>query len=110
MCGRNLPRRAVRRSIPAQAFGLKKYRGGIEPRSSTCDKEHTTASLGHAEILGIQDSPCDCSLGTKHNTRVRPRLPWRLKFPVFSSKCTEKAAEGVAFVAEYPRNVFPNND
>lgn len=50
--------RPSRRAIPARAFSLKKYFEGIEPCSSTCDNEHTAASLGQAEILGVQDPPC----------------------------------------------------
>ena len=50
-------RRAQRRRIPARAFALKQYFGGIEPRSSTCDNKHTLASLGRAEILGIEHPP-----------------------------------------------------
>jgi hypothetical protein len=51
--GSALPRFSARRSIPAQAFPLKKNRGGIKPVSSTCDNEHAAASLGQAEELGI---------------------------------------------------------
>src|SRR5690606_23750024 len=67
--------RPSRRAIPASAFVLKKYRCGIEPLSSTCHNEHTAASLGQAEILGIQDPPCGCSLGSIHTTSVRPSSP-----------------------------------
>ena len=73
--GRVLPLASARRSIPAQAFALKKYLGGIESVSSTCDNEHTAASLGQAEILGVQDPPRDCSFGSIHTTSVRPFLP-----------------------------------
>src|SRR5438067_412908 len=57
--GSVFPRVAARRRIPAQAVALKKYRCGIEPFSSTCDNEHTAASLGHSEILGIENPPRD---------------------------------------------------
>ena len=75
--GRVLPLFAARRSIPAQAFELKKNRCGIEPLSSTCDNEHTTASLGQSEELGVEDPPRDCARGSKSHTRVRPFSPWR---------------------------------
>ncbi|WP_160328451.1 MULTISPECIES: hypothetical protein [Pseudomonas] len=42
---------STRRNILAHTFALKKYLGGIEPVSNTCDNEHTTASLGQAETL-----------------------------------------------------------
>jgi hypothetical protein len=45
---------AARRRIPAQAFGLKKYRGGTAPVSKIADNEHTLASLGQSEVLGIE--------------------------------------------------------
>lgn len=50
--GNVLPLASARRSIPAQAFSLKKYLGGIESVSSTCDNEHTTASLGQFRNIG----------------------------------------------------------
>ncbi|AMZ71393.1 hypothetical protein TK06_09920 [Pseudomonas fluorescens] len=91
-------------------MALKKYRGGIESHASTCDKEHTTASLGQAEILGIQDAPRDCSLGAKHNTCVRPSLPWGDEFMFFASQCCDKTSEGVAPIGEHAENVFPDDD
>ena len=51
------PRFAARRSIPAQAFALKKYRRGTAPVSKMSDNEDATASLGHSEELSVQDSP-----------------------------------------------------
>src|SRR5450830_1431090 len=91
---------SARRSIPAHAFSLKKYLGGIEPVSSTCDNEHTASSLGQAEILGVQDPPRDCSFGSIHTTSVLPFFPWWLQLAVFPSKRAKKASEGVPFVAE----------
>src|SRR5690554_638913 len=92
-CGNVLPRLSARRNIPAHAFGLKKYRGGIEPSSSTCENEHTAASVGQAEILGIQNPPCCCSLGSIHPTRVRPPSPCRLKRFGFAHQGCEEAVE-----------------
>lgn len=84
--GRALPRFAARRSIPAHAFELKKYRRGIEPLSSTCDNEHTAAALGQSEELGVEDPPRDCARGSKSHTRVRPFSPWRNEGGVLSRK------------------------
>ena len=54
---RSFPRFAARRSIPAQAFALKKYRRGTPPVSKMSDNEDATASLGHSEELSVQHSP-----------------------------------------------------
>jgi hypothetical protein len=48
------PRFAARRRIPAHAFGLKKNLGGTGRVSKTSDNEHTTASLGHSEVLSVK--------------------------------------------------------
>jgi hypothetical protein len=55
--GNSLPRFAARRSIPAQAFALKKYRRGTPPVSKMSDNEEATAPLGHSEELSVQHSP-----------------------------------------------------
>jgi len=55
--GNFFPRFAARRSIPAQAFALKKYRRGTAPVSKMSDNEDATASLGHSEELSVQHSP-----------------------------------------------------
>ena len=39
-----------------QAVALKKYRCGTAPVSKTSDNEHTTAALGHSEVLSVQNS------------------------------------------------------
>jgi hypothetical protein len=41
--------------MPAQAFGLKKNRGGNVPTSKTCDNEDATTALGYSEVLSVQD-------------------------------------------------------
>lgn len=56
--GKAFPLLSARLMIPAQAFALKKYRGGTSPVSSVDDKEHTFAALGHTEELSVQHSPC----------------------------------------------------
>jgi hypothetical protein len=55
--GNVFPRFAARRSIPAQAFALKKYRCGTPPVSKMSNNEDATASLGHSEELSVQHSP-----------------------------------------------------
>jgi hypothetical protein len=105
-----LPRFSARRSIPAHAVELKKYRCGIEPRSSTCDNKHTAASLGHAEILGVKDTPRDCSFRSRHITSVRPSLPCRLEWHIFPSKPSEKASKSVIRGVENAGYVFPHGD
>jgi len=108
--GNAFPRFSARRRIPAHAFELKKYCGGIEPLTSTCDNDDTTASLGQAEILGVSDSPRDCSFGSKHNTSVRPPTPWRFERHVFAGKSAKEATEGVILGCENARHVLPVDD
>jgi hypothetical protein len=55
--GNSFPRLAARRSMPAQAFALKKYRCGTTPVSKMSDNEDATAPLGHSEELSVQHSP-----------------------------------------------------
>jgi hypothetical protein len=66
--GTFFPRLAARRSIPAQAFALKKYRCCTSPVSKMSDNEDATASLGHSEELSVQHSPG----GTIPEFRQRP--------------------------------------
>lgn len=108
--GSSFPRFSARRSIPAHAVELKKNRRGIEPVSSTCDNEHTSASLGHSEILGVEYAPRDCSLGAKHITSVRPFTPWRDERIIFAGKASKEAAEGVILGIEHSGDVLPEND
>ena len=98
--GKAFPRFSARRSIPAQAVELKKYCGGIESLTSTCDNEHTAASLGQSVILGILDPPCRCSLGSKHTTSVRPFSPCWDERITFAGKASKEAAECSRLVAK----------
>jgi hypothetical protein len=41
--------------MPLQAVALKKYRCGTAPVSKTSDNEHTAASLGHSEVLSVEN-------------------------------------------------------
>jgi hypothetical protein len=95
--GNCLPRFSARRSIPTHAVELKKNRCGIEVCSSTCDNEHTTASLGHSEVLGVEDSPRDCSFGAINKTSVCPSAPWWDERIIFAGKRSQKAPECVIF-------------
>src|SRR5690606_39916886 len=52
----DLPRFAARRRMPRQAVALKKNRCGAAPLSKVSDNEHTTASLGHSEVLSVKNS------------------------------------------------------
>lgn len=61
--GKGLPLLSARLMIPRQAFALKKYFRATHG-SKTSNKEHTLASLGHAEKLRIQYSPSFLSEGT----------------------------------------------
>jgi hypothetical protein len=105
-----LPRFSARRSIPAHAIELKKNRCGIEVVSSTCDNEHTTASLGHSEILGIKDSPRDCSFLSNNNTSGWPLPVWAGDRIIFAGKRTKEATKGVVFGAKDSGDVFPEDD
>jgi hypothetical protein len=108
--GSDFPRFSARRSIPAQAVELKKNRCGIEPVSSTCDNEHTLASLGHSEILGVEDSPRHCSLGSKHATNVCPLAPWWDERIILAGKPSKETPEGVVLSAEDAGDVLPEDD
>jgi hypothetical protein len=41
--------------MPLQAVALKKNRRCTAPVSSTSDNEHTAASLGHSEVLSVEN-------------------------------------------------------
>lgn len=107
--GRTFPRFSARRRIPAQAFELKKNRCGIKPVSSTCDNEHTAASLGQAEILGIKDAPRDCSFGSKNKACIRP-FTGRHKWLIATGQCGDEASESVVLSAEDSGDVLPHDD
>jgi hypothetical protein len=54
--GNTRARFAARRSIPAQALALKKYRRGTPPVSKMADNEDATAPLRDSEELSVQHS------------------------------------------------------
>jgi hypothetical protein len=129
--GKTFPRFSARRRIPAHAVELKKYCWGIEPLTSTCDNEHTTAPLGESMILGILDPPCCCPLGSSNITCDRPlwamqtgfRVPapmgrgpsvlrsWAwLKRLVIADEGSEEGAERIIGHAEAAGDVLPDCD
>lgn len=58
--GISRPRLAVRRSRPAQAFGVKKYFRRCSPGvSKTSDKEDPTPFLWDSKIDSVQNPVCD---------------------------------------------------
>lgn len=107
---------SARRSIPAHAVELKKYREGIGPVSRTCHNEQTSAALGNSEILGIEDAPCDCPLGSKHTTSACPADSslsfgsWREKFPIEAAKSAKETPEGIILCRQDSGYVFPDNE
>lgn len=129
--GNVLPRLSARRNIPAHAFGLKKYSSGTKSVSSTCHNEHTLASLGQAEVLGINNPPCDCPPGASNNTCDWParnvhtgvffpapvgRGPSRFRswagfnWIPLSGKPSKEATERVVVGTEASGYVFPLHD
>ena len=108
--GNFLPLFSARRSIPAHVLELKKNLCGIKVVSSTCDNEHTAASLGHSEILGVKDSPRNCSFGSINKTSVSPSAPWRDERIIFTGKRAQKAPKGVVFGVEDSGDVFPEDN
>jgi hypothetical protein len=92
--GRSFPLFSARRRIPAQAFPLKKYFGGMGLASRICDNEHTLAALGQAEVLGIQDSPRCSPIGSIDHARVRESLLKNDGLITADKRCQE-AAKGV---------------
>lgn len=64
----------ARRRIPAQAFGLKKYRSGISPVSKMSDSEHALAPLRHAEVLCVQHCPRERIPDLIHCSQEKPKV------------------------------------
>jgi hypothetical protein len=89
----------------------KKNLEGIHAAGSrTDDSEHTTASLGHSEVLSIENSPCGDSPRPQHSTSVCPLSPWREKGVVFADERPEEVAVGVLLVREDAGDVLPEGD
>jgi len=97
--------------MPAQAFRLKKYFGGINPSSNTSgNEEHTAPSLGNSEMPRVKDSPSDLSLGSNNHTSVRPPFPrWWNEGGIGANQGAEETAERVVLDGEDARHVFPED-
>jgi len=108
--GNALPRFSARRSIPAHAFALKKNLGGMDVVSSTCDNEHTAASLGQSEILSVENPPGCASFGSRNQTRTGPFPALRKDGIVASNQCGEEASEGVVLDGQDAGYIFPDDD
>ena len=54
--GNDLPRHSARRRIPRHAVWDSEYRDGAVA-CKICHKEHSTASLGHSEVLSVPNDP-----------------------------------------------------
>jgi hypothetical protein len=107
--GNTFPRFAARRIIPAQALPLKKYFGGMSLVTRTCDNEHTLASLGQSEVLGIKCSPAGGSRRSIDHASTRPSA---LEYDgvITADKPAQEAAKGVVGRRENSWDVFPNNE
>jgi hypothetical protein len=58
--------------MPAQAFGLKKYRCGTSPVSKTSDSEETVAPLRQSTVLRVQACPCERIPEFIHRSQEKP--------------------------------------
>jgi len=97
--------------MPLHALLDKKNLDGTECAGTRMsDKEHTTAALGHSEILSVKDAPREIARGSAHQTSVCPLAPWRFECPVFSGQRPKEVAEGVSVVGEYAGDVLPDED
>ena len=83
--------------LPLHAFALKKNRCGIGPVSKVCDNDDTAASLGHSEILSIEDTPSRASFRSRNHARVCPSSD-RLDGGISAHKSAEEASESVSLV------------
>jgi len=83
--GSALPRFSARRRMPAQAFGLKKYRGGRSPVSKISDNEHTASPLGN----GTGKAACSDVLSVQHS--VGPPIPEFAQAPEEGTKVPSAA-------------------
>jgi hypothetical protein len=60
--------------MPAQAFGLKKYRCGISPVSNISDSEDALPPLRHAEVLRVKHCPCERIPEFIHRSQEKPEV------------------------------------
>jgi hypothetical protein len=71
--GNSRPRASARLRIPAAARGLKKNLGWTWA-SKMSDNEDAAASLGHSEVLSVQDPPAGASPRSGNHTCARPSI------------------------------------
>lgn len=74
MGGKGFPLLSARRSIPAQALGLKEYFRRSPEVSKDPDSKETPAALGHSEELRVQNTPPD-SVSLSTSTPDASHLP-----------------------------------
>lgn len=96
--------------MPLHALALKKNLAWIGPVSRTPDNEHTAATLGQAEVLSVENTPCEFSLRPNDTTSVRPPAPWREQRAIFSSERSEKMSEGIVSGGQDSADVFPEHE
>jgi len=98
--------------IPAHALELKENLSGIDAGGSrTKDNEDTTASLGHSEILGIQDSPRGCALWSIDTASTAPsELVHTDPDPLSATdEASDEASKGAVVARKNAGNIFPND-
>ena len=95
--------------MPLHALALKKNLAWIGPVSRTPDNKHTAAPLGQAEVLSVENTPCEFSLWSNDTTSVRPPAPWREQRAIFSSERSEKMSEGIVSGGQDSADVFPEH-
>lgn len=104
--GRSFPRFSARRRIPAQAVGLKKYRGAIGPVSSVEDNEHAAPPLRHSEPLRIKHGPLDEPLCTQDHALGLPAVAGRIDV-ASCQRANHDSKVSAAVCAERSGDVLP---
>src|SRR3990167_11299047 len=74
------------------------------------DNEHTAPSLGHSEILGIENAPGQTIDGSSDNARALPSIDWRPYGSIRSRQRSDEASKGVLAFGEDSWDVLPNNE
>jgi len=69
-----LLRFSARRTTPAQAVALKKYRGAIGPSSSIEDSEQAFAPLRQSELLRVKHGPFEKSVSAQCHAFCSPSV------------------------------------
>ena len=103
--GSSRPRASARRRIPTAARGLKKNLGWTWA-SKTSDNEDATASLGHSEVLSVEDPPDGASPRSGNHTCARPSSGGNSDIGAHEGaqdRCEVQACVG----GQSPRHVLP---